>query len=274
MKKLVLPILTCMTLINPCLNAGWADWISENLSKSWQVDKEYRDEVKYIQKNAGNPNVPIIFVNTNDKRFAAVVGNVGIGFCRFAIMCINQEEFAKNSPSYNTFTLAHETAHIDQNHFACQKLAVLTSLALYLVPLKRALFAPQECTLLSAVPTCLAFGIAHASLSDIRKIECEADRIAFEKLAKLGYCKALQSQHSYYNKFKEDGYPATTHIYGENYPTLQEYIDCAAKACAACVSINPARRPDTPNLMRNGVPKPPEQQKQAVSWYEWFFVRK
>ena len=272
MKKLVLPILTCVTLINPCLNAGLADWISENLPKSWQVDKEYRDEVKYIQKNAGNPNVPIIFVNTNDKRFAAVVRNVGIGFCRFAIMHINQEKLAKSSPSSNTFTLAHETAHVDQNHFGCTNLAFLTSLALDSVRLK--LFAPQEYTLRSAVPTYLALGIAYAFRPDRRKIECEADRIAFEKLAKLGYCKALQSQHSYYNKFKEDGYPATTHIYGENYLNLQECIDCAAKACAACVSINPAKRPDTPNLMRNGVPKPPEQQKQAVSWYEWFFVRK
>ena len=265
MKKLVLPILTCVTLINPCLNAGLADWISENLPKSWQVDKEYRDEVKYIQKNAGNPNVPIIFVNTNAKKFAAVVGNFGIGSCRFAIMCINQEAFAKSSPSYNTFTLAHETAHIDQNHGGCTGLALLTSLAPYLVFLKKALFAPQECTLLSVAPSCLALGIAYASLPDDRKCECEADRIAFEKLAKLGYCKALQSRLSYYNKFKKDGCPATAHIYGENYPTLQECIDCAAKACAACVSTNPAERPDTLHLMRNGVSKVPE----SKPWLEW-----
>ena len=176
MKKQIISIIAVSIMLAASnINAGWADWISDNLSKSRQVDKEYRDEVKYIQKNAGNPNVPIIFVNTNRKSIAAVVHNVGIGSCRFAIMCINQEEFAKNSPSYNTFALAHETAHVDQNHGGWGHLAFLTTVPLNLVSLKRALFA-QKPTLRSVVPACLALGIMYAFRADKRKCDAEADQ--------------------------------------------------------------------------------------------------
>src|SRR5271155_4476102 len=107
----------------PCLNAGLADWISDNLPKTWQVSQEYRDEVKHIQGKTGKP-VPIIFVNSNRDSLGSAL-NFGVGPLRFAMMLINQKKFSANTSDDNTQTLAHETKHIDENHGGVQHAAYL-----------------------------------------------------------------------------------------------------------------------------------------------------
>ncbi len=91
--------------------------------------------------------------------------------------------------------------------------------------------------------------------------ETEAEEGAVEKLSKLGYCKALEQEFQIYKKVLST-HPNSTRINGNIYPTLGEYISMTEKACKACKGINPAERPDTPKLMRNGTP--------VVTWTQWF----
>lgn len=46
--------------------------------------------MRHIQEKTGNPNIPIIFTNADEKDAIASVRNIGLGSYRFAIMNVNQ----------------------------------------------------------------------------------------------------------------------------------------------------------------------------------------
>jgi hypothetical protein len=288
MKKLLLPMLTCLILAAPTLNAGWADWISNNMPQPLRVSKEYRDEVKYIQEKTGNPNVPIIFINGGVPNSLAGVWNFGLGSYQFSLMSIKQSSLQKQTPHLRTYALAHETAHIDKNHGAAANLGVI-AVAVAPALARMIFFAPREGTssaereqqqfiqnvTVNALSFAALFGIMKWGV-DHKKDEHEADAIAYEKLQKLGYCKALEHENEKY-KSKLVSKRPDTRIRGENYPTLEEYAILTANALKKCGSgINPAERPDTPLLMRNGVPdsSKSQQQSKSTSWYDWFFGKR
>jgi hypothetical protein len=250
-------IIASAILVAPHLNAGVADWISDNLPKSLQVSQEYRDEVRHIQEKTGNPNIPIIFINSHSNTQRASVRNFGIGAGQFAIMAINQKNFSTSNPDDNIAALAHEAVHIDRNHGGPQGTLFLG--------VNAALLAYSSCKSESSFTMAkamigLALGVALTSLTrdympqnDLSLTdEIEAEAGSFEKLKQLGYCKALEHQYQTYKNY-EKSYSKDTRILGPNYPTLGEYIAWSEKACKECnKGINPAERPDSPNLTRNG----------------------
>src|SRR5579862_7054263 len=160
MLKKLLPILTCLILAAPCLNAGLANWISNHLPASRQVSQEYRDEVKYMKHKAGI-RTPIIFVKSDNASFQAAVQNINFWSFPpfFSIMYINEKSFkretARGLTSINIQALAHELEHIRNNDGRCSKLEAV-------------------------------------------KQEARADKDSFAMLATLGYYKALEQQKKIY----------------------------------------------------------------------------
>jgi hypothetical protein len=291
MKKLLFPILASLMLAAPCLNAGLADWISDNLPKSWQLSKEYRDEIKHMQEKTGVTS-PVICVKMNSDIATAGTFNIGAGPLRCAIMLFSENYMNNRSPkSLNTATIAHELTHVEHNHgwkkntLGLAFVGSILTMSAQLIKWCGQSFAASaqnetpktfRSFLKSAqIPAVVAIGAfcmlaihnATDHTSTITQQETQAEEGSFKKLQQLGYSKATQELHQYY-RGRSKVFPKDMRIKGEHYPTLEEYIAWSGKTCKECgVGINPAERPDSPNLMRNGPAQP-------ASWYETIFGKK
>lgn len=230
MKKYLLIIITHIILTNSSIQS--ADWISENLPKSWQVDQIYRDQVKFIQEKTGT-STPIIFMTLNDdSEYTAAVINIGAGPCRIAVMRIKQSAFQKDSFDKNILTLTHETVHVDQNHRGVLNAMLFGGLSMVGSSplLKIAQFATS--TPLRAGRT-LALGLSLTTgglYSQNRKYdEYEADQKGLEKIKQLGLCDTLENLSSHFAFMAHYNIPR--HKNYAQYSQLQEW---AEKECLEC----------------------------------------
>lgn len=239
MKKL-LTIATLLVLTNSYIRS--ADWISTHLPKNWQVNQQYRDQVKLIQEKTGT-STPIIFVKADQMKAQACVYNIGIGPCRFAIMGINQVQFQNADPDCNMKVLAHETVHIDRSHSKSRHTILFAGVGL--ISLSPGLKLAQ---LLSAVPLragkTLAIGLALTTTGllypvDKKQHEHEADKGSFKKLNQLGYCKILEDRSQYYKIVYECYGPYNLEAVKYNpdllnYPPYNQLHEWADEECIKC----------------------------------------
>ncbi len=258
--------------------------ISSMLPQKLRLSQEYRDEIKYMKEKTGI-TTPIICVKSSPNApFVGATRNYGVGPLRFAILQLNEEDMNDRYGNFNTHTIAHELTHVERNHggvINTAPLGVIPAVEIWCmasfskwIPAGMPRVAPadlkngfgkiKKSAALGAagLALTLVIGAAYAKYTSIRsQWETEAEEGAVEKLSKLGYCKALEEEFLHYKQLQLEC-PKSTRIKGNMYPTLGEYIAMAEKAYIACKGINPAERPDTPNLMRNGTP--------VVTWTQWF----
>lgn len=260
MKRLSITALTLFFLTSATIRANFADWISAHLPASMQASEEYRDEVIYM-KNKMNLQIPIIVVKQNDAPYKAAVRNIDLGISRLAIMFINEKAFHDGYPASNTRTLAHEITHIQNNdhpNLTIQPLAALSALSLAAKKLADSMNAanPARDLLMAIMLITAAERVAHTIPDHSEKeypsrYEINADKGSFEILRALGYTKALENEIAH-NKTAINLYGADYRPRGREYPTCGEYLSWAHQAHAACIGLNPAERPDSQHLMRNG----------------------
>jgi hypothetical protein len=256
MQRYLIAIFAFFTLATPAAHADFADWIHDRMPTSKQVSKEYRDEAIYM-KNKKNISVPIVFVKANNAPYKAATCCIDCGPASFAIMYINEDAFRSSNPSDNTRTLAHEIEHVKNNDASIPALKLFAALVMSGVTLYKMYADPHD---FSSV----AFAIASAAIThdlpeiptenSISLMEAKADQASFETLGLLGYHKALEDQVKENTK-DSNAHGAHFRPRGEQYPTSGEHLSWAQEACANCKAINPAERPDSPNLMRNGIPR-------------------
>ncbi len=255
------------------------EYISSMLPQKLRLSQEYRDEIKYMKEEL-KINIPIICARTYDPKISGCAWSTGVGPLQFAIVQLNEGHMNKHSSKdSNTTTIAHELTHAERNHGGMQRAVACGFMGLlcqYLrwyatfitttirtgtppevpINLKHDFRKLKKPAALAGLALTLAIDTAYAKYTSRRsQWETEAEEGAVEKLSKLGYCSALEEQHQYY-KYLSYIYPNSHRIRGDIYPTLGEYIAMTEKACKG---INPAERPDTPNLMRNG-----------TTWTQWF----
>lgn len=210
------------------------------------------DEVRYMQKEA-NIKTPIIIVKMSDDYADAWTNHIGVGSFGFIIMRINEDHFKKNSPAYNTDTVSHELIHVQKHYnsvndfFINVTLSVGAGKTLEKIVHSCAIKIPHKALRSLVLAGYIAIPYWRAT-QNTKQEEAEAVQGSFESMANLGYCKALRALSAHYRHLSTHSkYP-----HGENYPTVEEYIEWSEQACKRCKGINPTERPDSPNFMRNG----------------------
>jgi|GEM_PF-1359778 hypothetical protein len=297
MKKLLLPILTCLILAAPTLNAGWADpvawveWITHQFKQP--VSPEYSEEIKYMKDKFGIKTPTVLYRIKNSHDVLGETRNIGLGSLNVSFVGLNEDIMNRNNTAENTAVLVHELQHVRLNHghtdFSSEikwvSLLVGSIMARGLANLIEknvddTTFNSAAITTARLAPLAISGGFLYSLLygskkedrmtpEDIinrRKIgEAEAERATFAGLNQLGYCKALEDQKSLYKRIAY--YPEDTKTKGELYPDLKEYLRLS-ELFKTCQGINPSERPDSAHFTRNGVPA---ESPKSSSWNDWFF---